>query len=377
MIEASPDALTLTAPGLSIRPARFSDYERISRLERTFCFKPTPYADWEMLWVASPLWRRLGAHWPIGWVLESSTGEIVGSMGNIPLLYHFRGEELIAASGRGWGVVPQFRAFALWLLEERFDQKNVDLFIDTSINSNSLDAFETFSNRVPAGDWEVSPYCVVDYHKFAARASQKLHVPLAPALRTPAAAALRLGDALFFKKRKGAPALDIAMVERFDSRFDAFWDELRRQNSEMLLAARDAATLSWHFSIPIRRRRIWVFTASHKQQLRAYCILKRQDDGSGLPRMRLIDYQAIDSDGDLLPVLLQAALAKCASEGICILDKPGAGLRKTRAFDAVAPYRQRQNWPAFYRATNDTLAQALRDERVWDISEYDGDASIE
>ncbi len=361
-----------------LRPARFDDYEQIVRLEAALTPEASSPDDWRMLWHGSPLWPHLGKRWPIGWVLETADRQIVGCIGNIPLLYHFRGEHLMAASGRGWVVAPEYRGYALWLLDERFNQPCVDVFVDTTIGPAALAAFNEFSNRIPAGDWETISYFVTGYRAFATRALQKLNVPLVRVLAPPAGAALRLKDLVLSRDfPKTRSAFDVESTDRFDSRFDTFWDELLRQNPNTLMAARDSATLSWHFSVPMRRGRLWILTASQNRQLRAYGIFKRQGATGEVRRMRLVDFQSIERDVDLLPDLLAAAQRKCVAEDVCVLDKPGAGVARTAAFDALAPYRRKQNWSYFYRAVDPTLAVELRRKKFWDPGEYDGDASIE
>jgi hypothetical protein len=377
-VQSAPADEPAKSPRLNLRPTHFEDYAQIVALEGPLNPQaPTP-DEWRALWQGNPLWADVGNTWPIGWVLEGRDGRIVGSLGNIPLLYHFRGERLIGASGRGWVVEPEYRGFALWLLDERFHQPRVDVFMDTTISPLALEAFDEFAHRVPAGDWETIAYCIVDYRTFVARALQKINAPFAPALASPAAAGLRLKDALFGKALPRAVAsVEIEAADRFDSRFDAFWHELLRQNSETLLAARDGATLSWHFATASRRQRVWILTASRNGRLRAYAIFKRAGGSEELSRMRLVDFQTLEPETDLLPSLLGAALRRCAHEGVCVLEKAGTGLNKTRDFERFAPYRRKQTWPTFYRAVDPALAVELRRPEVWDPSEFDGDASLE
>ncbi len=188
---------------------------------------------------------------------------------------------------------------------------------------------------------------------------------------------LQLKDAIFSKRfPKAHSSFTIETTDQFDSRFDGFWTELLRQRPDVVLAARDSATLSWHFSIRMRKERLWIFTASCNRQLRAYCIFERKDIGPELRRMRLVDYQTIEPEADLLADLLAAALRRCIAEEVCVLDKSGLGLPKMRAFEELAPYRRKQHWPFWYRTTNPALVEALARPESWDPTEYDGDASI-
>ncbi len=361
-----------------MRHARFEDYAQIRRLEAALNSKLSP-DEWRMLWHGNPLWPQLGNWWPIGWVLETSTGEITGYVGNIPALYHFRGERLVAASGRAWIVAPNYRGhYSRWLIDARYSQPHVDLMMSTTVGPMALRYADKISNRVPAGDWGTVAYRVTGYRSFATRALQKLRVPFAAALGPFGGATLRLMDGISDRRApKHSSGFTIEPTDRFDFRFDAFWRELLRQNGDTLLAARDSATLSWHFSRAMRRSRVWVFTASRNRQLRAYCVFKRQDIANELPQMRLVDFQTIEREIDPLPDLLTVALARCETEGISVLDKPGLGLAKMRTFDELARFRRTQSWPFFYRAVDPSLADTLRGPEVWDPSEYDGDASLE
>ncbi|MFY9718350.1 MAG: hypothetical protein WAK16_01790, partial [Candidatus Cybelea sp.] len=124
-------------------------------------------------------------------------------------------------------------------------------------------------------------------------------------------------------------------------------------------------------------------------RLYAYCALTRQDyafrlpalphgDNRGLPGMRLVDYQSIDSEVDFLPAFLQTALQRCSVEDVVVLEHLGRGVPKMRVVDECAPYRKKlENWKFFYRAADATLDAELSESRFWDPSAYDGDASFE
>jgi hypothetical protein len=373
---STTSATRLSPPRL--RPARFDDYPQIHQLEAAHLQATLSADDWHRLWLDNPLWPRLGNHWPIGWVLEDEAGRVVGSLGNVPSLYRFGGRELVCANGRAWVVRPEYRGFALWLMDEYFNQPGADLFINTTVNPMAVEAFSTLCARVPLGDWQTIAYWVTGYRGFARKVLQKLRIPLAGALALPAAALLRLKDALFARSLPAAGAeVVIAAAEGFDSRFDRFWEELVRLFPEKLLAGRDSQTLAWHYAIPMRQRRLWIFTAARGGLLRAYGVLNRQDWRQGVRRMRLVDYQTLEPDADLLPGLLGAALRRCAAEDFYVLEHLGGGLPKMRSLDRCAPYRRRlPNWPFYYHATDPALDAELRRPEAWDPSSFDGDASV-
>lgn len=362
-----------------LRVARFDDYMEIARLESQNSLETQPESDWRGVWLDNPLWPKISHRWPIGWVLESPTGEIVGSVLNVPSIYTFRGRELVCANGRAWVAKPEYRALALMLMDEYFNQDGADIFINTTVGPMATEILSALATRVPVGDWESISYWITHYRGFARTALRKMRIPLAGLLAWPTAGALRLKDAILNRSLPALPC-GFSIDERadFDSRFDGFWEELVSLNPHKLLALRDRAMLAWHFAIPFRRRRAWIVTASRNGLLRAYCILKRQDQNQGIPRVRLVDFQTLEPDVDLLPGMLNRALQRCRAEGIYIFDLLGRDLPKMRGFDEFAPYQRKlSTWPYYYRSNDPALSAELVQPGVWDPSSYDGDASFE
>lgn len=378
--DASIPSTAQTPPLPSLRRASLDDYPQIERLESSNGLLTLSTHDWRAIWLDNPARRRVGDAWPIGWVLEDAAGRVVGSLSNIPSLYTFQGRERVAATGRAWVVAPEYRGIALWLMDEYFNQESVDLFINTTVNSQAVDPFSAFGSvSVPLGDWETAAYRVTNYRGFAKAGLRIKKVPLPGLLAFPVAGALKLKDAFTGQSQPVAAAsVDISEAPAFDSRFDAFWSELVRGNPDKLLGVRNSTTLSWHFAGPMRAGQAWIFTACRAGLLRAYCVLKRQDHPpSGLIRMRLVDYQSLEPSDDLLPPLLEAAMRRCIAERIFVFEHVGCALPKMRRFEQIAPYRRKlPAWPYYYKAASPDLAAALRDPAAWDPSSYDGDASL-
>lgn len=369
---------TKTSPRL--RRARIEDYAQIEQLESAHGLLTMAADDWRGLWLDNPLFKRLGDNWPIGWALEDGAGRLVGSLLNIPTQYTYRGRDLVAATGRAWVVAPQYRGIALWLMDEYFNQHNADLFLNTTVNSLAVDPFTAFgSTPTPVGDWETAAFWITNYRGFAKAALRIKHAP-GPALLAPAAAAaLWIKDTLTAEPlARNGPAADIDQTSGFDPRFDAFWQELVRQNPSKLLGVRNSQSLTWHFAGPLRAGQLWVLTASRNGLMRAYCIVKRQDHPpSGLIRMRVVDYQTLEARDNLLAPLLRAAIKRCVTENIHVLEHVGCDLPKMRTFDLHAPYRRKlPAWSFYFSAADAKLQADLQNAQAWDPSAYDGDASL-
>jgi len=378
---------TLVPPRL--RETRLDDYEKIRELGLEFSLDLPAQDDWRRLWLDNPL-RAKSGDFPIGWVLETPDGEMVGTMGTVRVPYKFRGSDLVSAVSRAWFVKTPYRPFALLLMNEYLNQPGVDLYINNAVSVPALESFNQFCERIPVGQWDSMSFWITGHFGFAKRALAKLNVPWSQLFAYPVGAALWSKDVVANQSLpKSASSFAIETTDRFDQRFDGFWDELIRLHPEKLLAERTSSTLSWHFGAPLRKGRLWVLTATRNGKLAAYCTLTRQDhafrlpalphgDTQGIRAMRLVDYQSIEPGIDLLSALLSAALERCAKENVYILEHLGFGVPKMHALDNTAPYRKKlSNWKFFYRATDADLGAELRLGRVWDPSAYDGDASFE
>ena len=370
---APEQAVHVRAPAL--RTAHFDDYAQISRLQSRYLTRRVlTETEWRGLFLDNPLWPRVGTSWPIGWVLEDSDGTVVGSLSNIPSLYRWRGTELICANGRAWVTDTNYRGYALWLMDEYYNQDGVDLFINTTVAKWVTAVQLQYANKVPVGDWTQLAFRPTRYRAFAAKGLELRGFPLRRVLTPLAAAALRLNDAVFARLPAPPSSVDVEEADGFDGRFDRLWAEVVSANPDLLLAERNAGTLSWHFAIPAARGDLSILTASRTGSLRAYCVLLRRDE-RGFRTMHLVDFQTAEPDIDLLSPLLRVAGRRCATEGLYAIGHMGFGIPKMHGFDRAAPYRHRGNWRFFYQAPDPELAADLDRPEVWDPSEFDGDAS--
>jgi hypothetical protein len=371
---ASPPNGAAPAPP-QLRPARFEDYEGIAQLWAAQKWVIEPPDEWRAMWLGNPVWERVAKSWPIGWVLEAAGGELVGTLTNVPSLYTFRGQELIAGSSRGWTAAPDFRGYALWVIEEYYNQASADICMSTSTGPRAVAMIERIATRTPLGDWQSGSYFQLNYATRIAGKLRARHVPLANLLAYPGAGLLTLKDRLRSRPLPPLPkGFSIETRERFGPEFDAFWEELVRENPNKLLAERSSAALSWHYARPMKWGRLRVFAALRNGALRGYCILILS---RGRKSIFLVDYQTLEPACDLLGGLLRAVLACSEREGIHTLESLGSGLPKMHTLDRCVPYRRKlPSWRFFYHSNNAELAAALRDPQVWDPSPYDGDTSL-
>lgn len=365
---------------IQVRGASLDDYPQIAELERRYGLETKVEEEWRHLWVNNPVYRQIATNWPIGWVLQDSKQKIVGYIGNIPLSYELEGRKLLAAITRAWVVDSEYRSYALLLLDYFFAQSNVDLYLTTTLNSEAFEGFQSFGpSAVPVGDWDHSRFWITNYAGFLASWLKLKHVRFAKGFSYPLSLIEFLGRQLsgtnFGLKRK---EVDVEVCPSFDERFDYFWEELKAKRAQLLLATRRREMLDWHFKHPLLRNEVWILCVSKGSRLVAYSIFYRQDNLEfGLKRLRLADFQTIESDESLLLPMLSHALRRCRREGIHILEILGISSEKARVIAKLNPYRRKlSSWLSFYKASKPQLAEILKNPKRWDLSCFDGDISL-
>jgi hypothetical protein len=166
-------------------------------------------------------------------------------------------------------------------------------------------------------------------------------------------------------------------LPQFDERFDGFWDRLRVARDQ-ILCLRDRRTLTWHFGEALAKGEAWIYAVTDGPDICAYAVFLRQDNPTvGLRRVRLADFRALPGSEYCLGWVISAALVKCRSEGLHMLECVGFGAQTRGLLDAHAPYRRRL--PAsmfFYKAADGRLHQELTSAAHWDVCPYDGDGSL-
>jgi hypothetical protein len=377
---------TLAAPArtkrsrhmVNIRETLREDYAQIASLQTRNGLCPRSYEDWVAIWADNPVYKRNPGRWPIGWVLETDEGEIVGSIGNIPLEYEFRGKTLRGVTSSAWVVDTEYRNHSMSLMSYLIRQKDADLFTCTTVTSASEHCYCAFQfSKVPVGSWDRSSFWITNYHGFSQSALSIKPSPISKAISSPISAALFCWDKIRkTESQAGHTSSEIELCSGFDWRFDDFWEELTRQKQH-LLTVRTRETLEWHFRYSRSRQNAWIVAISEGSRLIAYAIFDRLDHPTlSLKRVRLVDFQALNGFEKELGQVLFWGLRKCREERIHVLED--SGRFDHRAWRNIpAPYqRTLSSWMYYYKAADNHLARTLLSPAVWAPSSFDGDASL-
>jgi len=361
----------------TVREAAFGDYDQIAAVQMRNGLSPRPRWKWIALWQGNPVYEQDRNGWPIGWVLESEPGRLVGCIANIPSAYLWKGRLIRVATQCDWAVDSEYRSFSLLLMQRITSQPNVDLLLTTTVGAAAEPSHAAFQwSRVPVGRWDTAAFWITGHGGFLRSALAKKRVPLAGLAIYPISVALSCRDGLLRFGARKAFRLRIEKRAEFDESFDVFWEELQRRKPEVLLAVRSAAALRWHYRG--LGQDAWIVTASGGGRLTAYAIFARGDNPEiGLTRLRLIDFQALENMEEAVEGILAWVFQRCRLDGIHMLEDVGCVLEGLGIPQAKAPYhRDLASWAYYYRAKRGDLSDALKDSSVWNPTSFDGDASL-
>ena len=118
--------------GVRFREAKFDDYGQIAELQARYGMETETCEAWIHLWADNPACQGF-PDWPIGWLLENEENRVVGYIGNLPRRYQLGSRNVIVTSTRGLVVDERYRSYSVPLLSLFFNQKQVDLFLDTTV----------------------------------------------------------------------------------------------------------------------------------------------------------------------------------------------------------------------------------------------------
>ena len=278
-------------------------------------------------------------------------------------------------------VDTPYRSYSPLLLATYFQQRNVDLFLSTTVNSLSEAAYSSFqSTRVPVGAWDRTLFWITNHRGFTASYLRKSASSMAEPLSYPLSAGLSLSDWIKKSHLPKDNAIPVRPAACFDDRFQPFWEQLCARKSKILIADRSQESLDWHFKFALQQNRAWIYTVEGKSGLIAYAVFLRHDFPQvGLTRMRLADFQCIAPENSLniLTSMLATATDRCRKESIHMFELVGVTPALVKGLRSAGPHaRSLGSWLSYYKANNASLVGALKSAEVWEPSLFDGDSSL-
>lgn len=356
---------------IQLRTATLDDTEAIRQLHERNGLGPMDTAAWRGLWEDSPF-EAAFRDVPIGWVLETGDGSVVGALGNVHMLYDLDGRALKGAIATAWAVDQDYRGRSLQLMTAFLKQRGVDLWLNGSANPTASRVLTAMKlSRIPLPGYDVPCFWAARPRGFAKAAMTRKSVPGAGVLAWPAGIVLGARD-IVRRSGRGRISSRVSRIDGFDDRFDSFWQGLREGPSR-LRAVRTRAALEWRFGAQLRAAQARIIGVGKDGSLSGYAVLLlRQSPELGMELYDIADLQALRDDPAVARDLLLASIGLAREEKVdAIKIVTGTPFRR-RAVDELKPYTYRLPfWQLFYKVDSAELRSTLSSADAWDFPLFD------
>ena len=353
-----------------IRTATLADAPAIAEVQRRNGMGDLDPVAWRSRWEAYPLatWFR---DVPIGWVLETDEGSVVGILENVQTLFEFDGRPVKVVVAAGWAVDSEYRSKSLPLMTTFLRQKGVDLSLIVSASPTTERLLTAMKiARIPVPDYATPCFWAVNRRAFAKAALLRRSIPGAALLAWPAGLALLARD-VYRHSGRGRESSTVRRLKEFDERFDPLWESLRT-GATRLRAARTRAVLEWRFRTELRNGSGAIVAAEQGGTLLGYAVLVRRSGAElGMELFDIADIQVAGDDPVTTRDLLLASIRIAREEGADAVKFMSGTPAKRAPADALRPYTYRLPiWQLYFKAASE-LSAALSTADRWDISVFD------
>lgn len=345
---------------------------------------PSNIADlYHHLYYSNP-WRT--PRHVLGWVLESTSGDIVGFEGLVPIKLKIGNASVIGGSGTSWAVDPEYRSQSLSLYKEFVSWGEENFLVITTASDlvtklNGLFKFKL--RRIPVKGfnrrllWIVRPKALVKW-----RLSNANNPYLnwfgnqGSAVVNPLASLVGMRYGRHGSLKFQCQPLSVEPVTDFTPEFDVLWDEQKHHYG--ITTVRDQAFQHWrHTDLPRLAGESFVFACRDNRKLMGYIAVQRKDTVAGVPGHFVVSDIFFDLDRrDVLHNLMN-----CAFE--FVKDSNGSLFEVTGFNPAIIDEMMQQNpyvvespiWTYWYEAPSPELWDSASTEEWWP-SGIDGDLNI-
>ncbi len=319
----------ITEKAIRRREAQFSDFEAIAALKERWGLGTDSRENWKRLWQDNPALSGRNLNLPIGWVQEVE-GEIVGYLGNIPLLYQYGEQTLLATTTTSYSVDPAYRSRALGMVGSFFRQRGCDLYLNTTATQASGKIMQAFkADQLPQRDYEAVLFWVLDAQDVLHSLAQKLGVSdkLGAAAAWLGSPALR-GDIVLRKRRPtrtgtGRLSCRELCLDEIGDDFQGLWLG-KLHEKPRLLACRTPEILRWHFLIPNSGRVTQILACYEGSRLAGYAVVLTQTVRQlGLRKSLVADLFVAGDKPEVITELLLSTYEVAQENGSDVLEVLG------------------------------------------------------
>ncbi len=187
---------------------------------------------------------------------------------------------------------------------------------------------------------------------------------------------------IFFKKinywKKFEIKKRVFVYNKFNSKFDNFWNKLKKFNKNTFMFNRSSEWINWHLNHQFENNKTAIITEEQNDEIIGYSIcLFKNIDKMNLKKAILIDFVTLDDNHETYLNLLLHAIKEADKRECHLFEIVGFNNKKRKIINLLKPFLRKSSFFSFYfKSSNLKLSEILLDENSWDPSGLDGDSII-
>ena len=214
---------------MNIREIKFNDYKKISELVYSNNLHIYNYKYWQDLWLLNPYYKNINNKWVKGWVLEHKN-QIVGFLGNFPMVYSFLGKDYIVAVATCWVTGKEYRNYSLLLMKAYFNQKNIDLFLSSTANETASAVFKAFQgNNINFKEYKENLLFIFNYYNIIKNFKIAKKIKFIFFLIKPIIIFFKIIINFFYSAMTMDLDNNIKIYKSFNHEFDFLWNNIKKK----------------------------------------------------------------------------------------------------------------------------------------------------
>ena len=318
---------------------------------------------------------------PDGWVLRSNK-DIVGVICSLPVLYKFRGEDIIAAAASSFVVDLEYRNHSLSLFSKFSNQEGFDLLVDTTALDPVDKLLKLFKfYPIPNMDYHNILFYIIDLSAFIESVFLKLKVP---GLITKFLKIITFPISIVYKvlndysHKKDFSSIKEIKIDSVNEDFDMLWNEKINSEPNKLFTNRTSSSLKWHFSKSYNSDDVKIFSYYKNKRLYGYIIIRCEKTKKiNLKRYKIIDIFVKDDNNKIINNLISYSFNYVKKNKGSVLEMLGfTGTVRENFKKNIFFTRKLSTMPYHFKIINNDLLDALNTESCWYPTPLDGDSSI-
>lgn len=361
-----------------IREVNFEDYLKIKGLTDRNNIEIYDKIYWEKVWKENPYLKKNKIKWFLGWLIEDDKKNIVGHIGSLPTQYYYDSVAYNGAVMSCWIVDEEYRHYSMELMRRNIAQKDIDFSIVTSANSKTESALTAFGwKKIPVKKYNEKLYIILNLKKTIHSYLKKKGINTNALINN---ILFYLSYIILFKKinywKKFETKRRVIVYNKFNSKFDNFWDKLKKFNKKKFMFNRSSEWINWHLNHQFESNKAIIIAEEQNDEIIGYsiCLLKNIDK-INLKKAVLIDFVTLnDSDETYFNLLLHSI--KEANKKEChLFEIVGFNNKKRKIINLLKPFLNKDfSFPFYFKSNSTKLDEILKNENSWDPSNLDGDS---